>query len=91
MEKTITLLTSDDCFHCQDLKENLKKLNISFDEIEVNKNFDFWNKFIDENGCDIVPVVLIREKKGVKQKIFLPEKDYNSNEEAIIIIKNNIL
>jgi glutaredoxin len=91
MEKTITLLTSDDCFHCQDLKENLKKLNISFDEIEVNKNFNFWNKFIDENGCDIVPVVLIREKKGVKQKIFLPEKDYNSNEEAIIIIKNNIL
>ena len=91
MEKTITLLTSDDCFHCQDLKENLKKLNISFDEIEVNKNFDFWNRFIDENGSDMVPVVLIREKKGVKQKIFLPEKDYNSNEEAIMIIKKNIL
>lgn len=91
MEKTITLLTSDDCFHCQDLKESLKKLNISFDEIEVNNNFDFWDRFIEENGCDIVPVVLIREKKGVKQKIFLPEKDYNSNEEAIIIIKKNIL
>lgn len=91
MEKTITLLTSDDCFHCHDLKENLKKLNISFDEIEVNNNFDFWDRFIEENGCDIVPVVLIREKKGVKQKIFLPEKDYNSNEEAITIIKKNIL
>lgn len=91
MDKTVTLLTSDDCFHCQDLKESLKKLNISFDEIEVNNNFDFWNRFIDENGCDIVPVVLIREKKGVKQKIFLPEKHYNSNEEAIIIIKKNIL
>ena len=91
MEKTITLLTSDDCFHCQDLKENLKKLNISFDEIEVNNNFDFWDRFIEENGCDILPVVLKREKKGVKQKIFLPEKDYNSNEEAIMIIKKNIL
>jgi glutaredoxin len=91
MEKNITLLTSDDCFYCQDLKERLIKLNISFDEIEVNKNFDFWNRFINENGCDAVPVVLIREKKGVKQKIFLPEKDYNSNEEAIIIIKKNIL
>jgi hypothetical protein len=39
----------------------------------------------------MVPVVLIRDKKGVKQKIFLPEKDYNSNEEAIMIIKKNIL
>jgi glutaredoxin len=91
MEKTITLLTSDDCFHCQDLKTRLEKLNILFDEIEINKNFDFWNRFIEENGCDIVPVVIIREKKGVKQKIFLPEKDYNSNDEAIIVIKKNIL
>jgi glutaredoxin len=91
MEKTITLLTSDDCFYCQDLKERLIELNISFDEIEVNKNFDFWNRFIGENGCDRVPVVIVREIKGVKQKIFLPEKDYNSNEEAIIIIKKNIL
>jgi glutaredoxin len=91
MEKTITLLTSDDCFYCQDLKERLIKLNIYFDEIEVNKNFDFWNRFINENGCDAVPVILIREKKGVKQKIFLPEKDYNSNDEAITIIKKNIL
>ena len=66
-------------------------LKIDFDEIEVNKNFNFWDKFIEDNGCDIVPVVLIREKKGVKNKIFLPEKDYNSNEEAIIIIKENIL
>jgi hypothetical protein len=66
-------------------------LNISFDEIEVNKNFDFWNRFIQENECDTVPVILIREKKGVKQKIFLPEKDYNSNDEAITIIKKNIL
>jgi hypothetical protein len=69
----------------------LKELNIYFDEIEVNKNFDFWDRFIEENGCDIVPVILIREKKGVKQKIFLPEKDYNSNDEAIIVIKKNIL
>jgi glutaredoxin len=91
VEKTITLLTSDDCFYCQDLKDKLEKLNISFDEIEVNKNFDFWNRFIDENGCDTVPIILIREKKGVKQKIFLPERDYNSNDEAITIIKRNIL
>ena len=91
MEKIITLLTSEDCFYCQDLKDKLEKLNISFDEIDVNKNFDFWNRFIDENRCDAVPVILIREKNGVKQKIFLPEKDYNSNEEAIIIIKKNIL
>ena len=91
MKKTVTLLTSDDCFHCQDLKTRLNELGIEFHEIEVNKNFNFWDKFIEENGCDIVPVVLIREKMGVKNKIFLPEKDYNSNEEAIIIIKENIL
>ena len=91
MEKTITLLTSDDCFHCQDLKTRLKELDIYFDEIEVNKNFEFWNRFIQENGCDMVPVILIREKEGVKNMIFLPEKDYNSNEEAIIVIKKNIL
>jgi hypothetical protein len=40
MEKTITLLTSDDCFYCQDLKDKLIKLNISFDEIE---NFVYVN------------------------------------------------
>jgi glutaredoxin len=91
MEKTITLLTSDDCFHCQDLKTRLKELDIYFDEIEVNKNFEFWNRFIQENGCDMVPVILIREKEGVKNMIFLPEKDYNSNEEAILVIKKNIL
>lgn len=91
MEKTITLLTSDDCFHCQDLKTRLKELDIYFDEIEVNKNFQFWNRFIQENGCDIVPVILIREKEGIKNMIFLPEKDYNSNEEAIMVIKKNIL
>lgn len=91
MKKTVTLLTSDDCFHCQDLKTRLNELGIEFDEIEINKNINFWNKFIEDNDCDIVPVVLIREKKGVKNKIFLPEKHYNSNEEAIIIIKQNIL
>lgn len=91
MDKTITLLTSEDCFHCQDLKARLDELNISFDEIEINNNFNFWNRFIEENGCDIVPVVIIRQKKGIKHNILLPERDYNSNEEAIDMIKKNIL
>jgi glutaredoxin len=88
--KAIYVFTLNSCGHCQGLKKDLAKASIEFSDIEITKNKDIWEEIIRQTGLDILPTVFIQEGNGGGGTVYTPGRDFQTNEEIIKIIKNNI-
>ena len=65
-------------------------MNIDFQEIEVNKNSQIWDKVVSQTGYNYLPSVYISLDGGDEGPIFCPERDYVDQEELIKKIKSYI-
>jgi glutaredoxin len=90
MANKIIVFTLFNCSHCKDLKRKLKNENIEFQEIEVELNQEIWDRVVDQTGHNILPTVYISLNGGDEGPVFVPERDYKSQEELIEKIKKYI-
>lgn len=86
MNKVI-IFTMDGCSHCLSLKNDLYKESIPFREIEITKNRKLWEQVVDQVEQDYVPTVFIQEDDEGNGSVYLPERDFQNNDEVITIIK----
>ena len=86
MSNTVVLFTLNTCEYCNSLKERLYNLSIPFNELDVEKCEDIWNKIVEETESDSVPVILIYDEND-NGEIYVPGKDYETEDEIVEIIK----
>jgi glutaredoxin len=83
----IIVFTLNGCSHCVELKKELKKLNITFTEIEVESNKKIWDSVVKQTGHNSLPSVYISIAGGDEGPIFVPERDYKDRDDLIEKIK----
>jgi len=83
----IIVFTLNGCSHCVELKKELKILNITFTEIEVESNKEIWNSVVKQTGHNSLPSVYISIAGGDEGPIFVPERDYKDRDDLIEKIK----
>jgi len=88
---TIVLFTLKGCDHCIELKTRLNELNIRYQDIEINQNKELWNQVVSQTGHNVLPTVFIAESKTDEGLVYVPGRDYQSQDEIIEIIKNHNL
>ena len=90
MSNLIIVFTLKGCIHCVDLKNKLTEENITFTELEVTQNKNIWDKVVEQTGHNALPSVYISLNGGDTGPIFVPERDYQDQDELINKIKNYI-
>ncbi len=86
----IIVFTLTGCKYCIELKEMLNQEMIEYIDINVDDNEEIWTQVVNQTGHNSLPTVYIEFKGKEEGPVFVPERDFNSNEEIIEIIKNYI-
>jgi glutaredoxin len=87
---SIVIFTLNGCSHCQSLKQKLKEISIDFTEIEVNANEDIWKQVVNQTGEDVLPTVFIKKENDENGPVYVPGRDFQSEDEIVEIIKSYI-
>jgi glutaredoxin len=87
MANKIIVFTLNGCFHCNELKKKLIKENIDFTELEIDENKKIWNSVVEQTGYNSLPTVFIGLNGEDEGPIFVPERDYESQEDLVGKIK----
>jgi len=72
------------CPHCDNLKDKLKENKIDFVVIDVDENEKLYEAFSKKVKNDFLPAILI------DKTAFLPDKSFNTIDEAVIQIKTHL-
>ncbi len=81
----VILFTMKGCSHCDNLKKKLNESNVPFVEKDVEIFNEIYEKFSKSVGSEYLPAVLIGKKA------FIPDKSFQTIEQANHIIKNYLL
>ncbi len=57
----IKIYTLDTCVYCNLAKDILKKNNLKYEEIKLEKNNDNLKKLIEKTKCKTVPQIFVNE------------------------------
>jgi glutaredoxin len=90
MSNLIIIFTLQGCSHCVELKKKLKHHLINFNEIEVGDNQQIWDKVVEQTGHNALPTVYVALNGGDDGPVFVPERDYQSQEELIEKLKKYV-
>ncbi len=90
MKDKIYVFTLDGCAYCTFLKNKLNDLNIPFTEIEVTVNGHLWDQVVKQTGLDNLPTVYIQKENKDTGPVYVPDRDFNNQDEIIEIIKNHL-
>jgi glutaredoxin len=90
MSNLIIVFTLNGCSHCVELKKKLKQHKINFNEIEVGTNQQIWDKVVEQTGQNALPTVYVALDGGDDGPVFVPERDYKSQDELIEKLKNYV-
>jgi glutaredoxin len=71
-EKEITLYSIDGCPACEEFKDKLGKLDITYESIDMEGNDEMWEKLGEMGGSEYVPQIkivdtLIKEYEDVNE------------------------
>lgn len=75
------------CGHCRTLKEKLNEMSIPFTDLEINSNREIWDQVVKQTGLNILPTVFIKKGESDDGPVFVPSRDFKSQEELIEKIK----
>jgi glutaredoxin len=90
MSDKIYVFTLDGCGHCKYLKMELNELKIPYTEIEVTVNEHLWEQVVKQTGHDSLPTVYIQKENQESGPVYVPGRDFDSQEEIIEILKNYV-
>ena len=91
MSKKLVVYTMEGCPWCTDFKKILKENKIKFINRDIVKHEEEYNLFVEATGNDLIPAFMVVETETESAKLFAPDRDYNNLNEALEIVKSNIL
>jgi glutaredoxin len=86
----IVVFTLNGCGHCVELKKTLNELKIVYSEIAIDDNEEIWNQVVNQTGHNSLPTIFISINGTDEGPVFVPERDFNSKDECIEIIKKYV-
>lgn len=87
MDNQIFVFSLNGCGHCKTLKEKLNELSIPFTDLEINSHREIWDQVVNQTGLNILPTVFIRKGNTDDGPVFVPSRDFTSQEELLEKIK----
>ena len=66
------------------------ELEIDYNEIVIDNNEEIWNQVINQTGHNSLPTIFVSINGTDEGPVFVPERDFNSKDECIEIIKKYI-
>lgn len=87
MSSTIIVFTLNGCGHCSSLKNRLNEISIPFQEVEINQNRQIWDQVVSQTGHNLLPTVFIKTEGTEVGPIYIPSRDYESEDEIVEILK----
>lgn len=93
MDKFVVLFTMKGCPYCDELKNKLNECNLIFHERDIDEHSDEYEMFTKITENEYVPAFMIIEDDEVKPttKLFAPDRDFNTLDEGVEIIKKELL
>jgi len=90
MDNIVVVFTMDGCPFCEMMKSQLIESQIDFVERNIREHEEEYKLFMEATGSEFVPAfMIINDPYGNPQSsAFVPDKDYNTIEEGVQIIKN---
>jgi glutaredoxin len=88
MSNSIIIFTLNGCLHCKNLKNRLNELNIPFIDVEIGQNQKLWDQVVEQTGHNVLPTVFIKKENTEEGPVFVPGRDYESEDEIVEILKN---
>jgi glutaredoxin len=89
MADTIIVFTLNGCGHCGSLKKRLGEISIPFQEVEINQNRQIWDQVVSQTGHNLLPTVFIRTEGTDVGPIYIPSRDYETEDEIVEILKKH--
>ena len=80
--KKITVYTNETCSYCKQIKEELTKNNIEFENILTTDNLEEWESIVNFTGMPTVPTICINGE------YFVPGRDFGNADLLIKLIQN---
>tara|TARA_B110000495_G_C22773952_1_gene452869 strand:+ start:28 stop:399 length:372 start_codon:yes stop_codon:yes gene_type:complete len=78
----IIIYTNETCPYCKQIKEELTKNNIEFENMLTNDNRDKWNDIVSLTGIPSVPTIFYSEE------YLVPGRDFRSAQHLVEVISN---
>lgn len=94
MDKLVVLFTMKGCPHCDELKKKLVSENLEYYERDIFEHSDEYELFVEITKNEYVPAFMIIEDDNTDKpitKLFAPDRDFQSLDEGVEIIKKEIL
>ena len=80
--KKITVYTNETCPYCKQIKEELTKNNIEFENILTTDDPEEWQSIVNFTGMSTVPTICMNGE------YFVPGRDFGNANLLIKLIKN---
>lgn len=89
MDNLVVVFTMEGCPFCEMMKTQLIESDIDFIERDIDKHNDEYQLFVEVTNSEFVPAfMIISDPYGdSKSTPYVPDKDYNTIEEGVEIIK----
>ena len=81
--KKITVYTNETCPYCKQIKEELTKNNIEFENILTTDDPEEWQSIVNFTGMPTVPTICINGE------YFVPGRDFGNADLLIKLIQNH--
>jgi len=93
MDKYLILFTMKGCPYCDNLKTKLNEESIEYVERDIDEYSEEYDLFVEVTQNEYVPAFMIIEDLENKPKsmLFAPERDFNTLDEGIELIKKQIV
>ena len=88
MSNSIVIFSLNGCSHCKNLKNRLTELEIPFIDVEIGQNQKLWDKVVEQTGHNVLPTVFIKQENTEDGPVYIPGRDYQTEDEIVEILKN---
>ena len=90
MEKVLVVYTMKGCPWCEDFKKGLKERKIKFKNRDIEKHEDEYQLFVNATNSNLVPAFMVVNTETENAELFVPDRDYDSLEDAFKIVEEKI-
>ena len=80
--KKITIYTNETCPYCEQIKEELTKNNIEFENILTTDDTEEWQAIVNFTGMPTVPTICLNGE------YFVPGRDFGNADLLIKLVQN---
>lgn len=92
--KHLVVFSMKGCPHCNDFKNMLTENNVVFYDHDIEEHQEEYDMFVEVTKNEFVPAFMVIEQKEsgeVESKCFAPDTNFNTLDEALEVVKKEIL